>query len=268
MTYIEPNEQLISICVIAFDSEDTIIRTLESIENQSYNLIELIISDDGSNDRSAEIAKTYLKANKKRYAPTSRIVSTSERRGTVNNIQRALSVANGNWVKLIAADDELSANCITQMLQLALKEQSSFIFSDVELIDEDGNPMPDTKKYPYHLVPYFLRLPKILKEKYIQHRNILPAPSIFLNTTNARQLYGNLKQSVVEDWPVWINIIESDLKIVYTSEKLVKYRIHTRQTSRTDVDTIKIIKMIFHLLIVKLIESSISTIIYSSESTQ
>lgn len=243
MTYIYPNEHLISVCVISCESEDTILKTLKSIENQSYKLIELIISDDGSNDRSADIAKTYLKNNEKRYASTSRIVRTFERTGTVKNIQRALRVANGDWVKLIAADDELSVNCILQCFQLAIKEQSEFIFSDVQLIDEDSNPIPDTKEYPYHLVPYFLKLPKLLKEKYIQHRNILPAPSIFLNMANARELYGNLEQIIIEDWPVWIKIIKNDLKVAYTSERLVKYRIHTRQTtSQTDIDTIKIIK--------------------------
>jgi hypothetical protein len=60
-------------------------------------------------------------------------------------------------------------------------------------------------------------------------------------TLQLGELYGNLEQIIVEDWPIWIKIIKSELKFTYTLERLVKYRVHTRQTtSQTNIDTFKI----------------------------
>ena len=56
---------LISILVISYNSSKFIIDTLESIKKQSYNNIELIVSDDYSTDNTIELVTNWLKLNKK-----------------------------------------------------------------------------------------------------------------------------------------------------------------------------------------------------------
>ena len=51
---------LVSVVIITYNSEKTIIETLESIKNQTYKNIELIISDDFSKDNTVEICKQCI----------------------------------------------------------------------------------------------------------------------------------------------------------------------------------------------------------------
>ena len=53
------SKELISIVIPAYNSERTIVRCLESIFNQSYRPIEVIVINDGSSDKTAEIVNHY-----------------------------------------------------------------------------------------------------------------------------------------------------------------------------------------------------------------
>ena len=50
-------QELVSVLVISYNSEQYIIETLDSIKNQTYERIQLVISDDGSRDQTMQIAK-------------------------------------------------------------------------------------------------------------------------------------------------------------------------------------------------------------------
>ena len=56
-------EPLVSICVITYNSSKTVVETLESIKNQSYSNIELVVSDDCSPDNTVELVQQWLEKN-------------------------------------------------------------------------------------------------------------------------------------------------------------------------------------------------------------
>ena len=53
------NKKLVSVLMSAYNSEDSISNAIESIVNQEYSEIELLIMDDGSSDNTTEICKEF-----------------------------------------------------------------------------------------------------------------------------------------------------------------------------------------------------------------
>ncbi|MDR0890977.1 MAG: glycosyltransferase [Endomicrobium sp.] len=53
------NNPLVSVCVITYNSSKYVLETLESIKTQTYQNIELIVSDDCSTDDTVEVCENY-----------------------------------------------------------------------------------------------------------------------------------------------------------------------------------------------------------------
>ena len=61
---------MVSIIVITYNSAKYVLETLESARAQTYQNIELIISDDGSQDNTVEMCKDWLSENNKCFVST------------------------------------------------------------------------------------------------------------------------------------------------------------------------------------------------------
>lgn len=106
---------LVSIIIPVFNSEAYIKRCIESIINQTYKNIELLLIDDGSTDTSGEICDSYSKKNK-----NIRVIH-QDNRGV--NYARYLGVqkACGDWGFFVDADDEVPSNAIESLLNASYK---------------------------------------------------------------------------------------------------------------------------------------------------
>ena len=102
---------LVSIIVITYNSSEYVLETLESAKTQTYQNIELIVSDDSSTDNTVEICENWIKKNKDRFLRTE-IISVEKNTGIASNCNRGVNASRGIWIKLIAGDDLLKTNCI------------------------------------------------------------------------------------------------------------------------------------------------------------
>lgn len=109
---------LVSVCVITYNSSKYVLETLESIYNQTYDNIELIISDDCSSDDTVIKVEAWIANNGKRFKNT-KIISTKHNSGVAANLNRAIKESQGFWVKSIAGDDILTEDAISQFIQFA-----------------------------------------------------------------------------------------------------------------------------------------------------
>lgn len=95
---------LVTIISVAFNSEATIARTIESVLNQTYENIEYIIVDGASQDKTVEIAKSYQAAFDKRPGRTLTIISEPDK-GMYDGLNKGAKLAHGELVGQINTDD-------------------------------------------------------------------------------------------------------------------------------------------------------------------
>ena len=80
---------LVSLGITTYNSANTIVETLQSAYQQTYDNIELVISDDYSTDDTVSICKKWLKENGHRFVNT-RIVTAPVNTGTSSNCNRLI----------------------------------------------------------------------------------------------------------------------------------------------------------------------------------
>lgn len=104
------NKELkISIVVPVYNSEDTIKRTIDSILNQTYSNLEIVIIDDGSTDNSKNIIMQYDSNKINYYYQNNSGVSSARNLG--------VKLSRGNYIAFLDADDFWEDNFIERCIE-------------------------------------------------------------------------------------------------------------------------------------------------------
>ena len=93
------NDSLLSIIVPVYNVEQYLSRCVDSLVNQTYHNIEIILVDDGSPDRSGEICDEYAKKDKRVKVIHQSNGGLSDARNT------ALDIAKGDYLMFVDSDD-------------------------------------------------------------------------------------------------------------------------------------------------------------------
>ena len=134
---------LVSIVIPAYNNENTIIATLESIRNQSYKNIEIIIIDDNSKDKTLQLVTEQQKKDNR-----IKIYHNSTNLGMIGNWNKCIQMSNGEFVKLVCADDLLDKNEIEKETEaMILNPTVNLVESDTRLIDINGRKIGSFKRY-------------------------------------------------------------------------------------------------------------------------
>lgn len=122
---------LISVIIPCYNSEKTIKKTIESVLNQSFSDLELIVINDGSEDSTLEIISNFQDSRIK-------IFSFENSGGNISR-NRGLKYAAGKFVSFLDADDIWTADKLANQLQ-ALQENECVMvaYSWTDYIDENG----------------------------------------------------------------------------------------------------------------------------------
>lgn len=115
---------LVSIVVAVYKSEPFIVKLLDSILNQTYKNLEVILVDDGSPDDSGKICDDYASKD-------SRIkVIHKENGGACEARNVGLAHANGEYVSIIDGDDWIESDYVEYLLGLAVDADADMSMTD------------------------------------------------------------------------------------------------------------------------------------------
>ncbi|MCD8060590.1 MAG: glycosyltransferase [Bacteroides fragilis] len=115
------HNELISVIIPVYNTETYLPICLDSVVNQTYREIEIILVDDGSTDTSGRICGEYERKD-------SRItVIHQENQGVSAARNHGLDCANGNWIVFIDADDWVECNYLESCLPF-LSEKIDIVF--------------------------------------------------------------------------------------------------------------------------------------------
>lgn len=125
------NTKKISVLVAAFNVENTISQTINSILDQSYKNIEIIVINDGSRDNTENVLKTF---------GDKITVITTQNSGLGATRNLGLKMASGDYIMFIDGDDYLTYNnVISDFVNCAEKDLADLVVADFNYVDEDGN---------------------------------------------------------------------------------------------------------------------------------
>ena len=221
---------LVSIIVMTYNSEKFISETLESILNQTYDNIEVIIADDCSTDNTLGIAKSFLEINGFRNF---KIIKTDKNSGIPFNCNNGIKNSNGKFIKIIAGDDILLPQCIYDNIEFIKINNSRVQFSKViNFIDIDSKRLIIKSPYRYDKKNNYYDSKKQFYNMIF--RNYIPAPTVFFSREIFEQYgYFNEKYRFFEDYPMWIKLLYSGEKIYFLDKDTVLYRQHSNSLSNS-----------------------------------
>lgn len=225
------NQQEVSVIIISFNSEKWILETLNSIKNQTFKKIELVISDDSSIDKTVFICREWIENNKERFTNI-KLLCSNENLGIVKNINKGIKESKNIWLKIIAADDVLKNDCIEKNMEYIYKNKNvNILFSKVQPFKEILN------KENYLLNKFYTKEEFFEKNSNCQFKklakeNKIPAPSCFINKKLLEKMnYFDETYRNVEDYPMWLKLTWMGIKLDYLDEVTVYYRVHEKSVS-------------------------------------
>ena len=125
MNYVLP---LISIIIPCYNAESYIAEAIDSALNQTYSNVEVIIVDDGSNDRSIQIIQSY--GDRVRF-------EAGSHRGACAARNRGLYLSQGEFIQFLDADDVLLPNKLEIQASILQSGQTDLVFCNGYLFGDD-----------------------------------------------------------------------------------------------------------------------------------
>lgn len=125
----------VSIGLPVFNGEQYIAETIESILSQNYSDFELIISDNHSNDNTAEICRKFMSKDRR-----IKFMQYHSNVGSTRNFSRAFELCSGEYFMWASADDTFEKDYITSLVDVLEKDpEVALCYSATNLIDPNGS---------------------------------------------------------------------------------------------------------------------------------
>ena len=223
-------DDLVSVVVLTYNSENFIEQTLDSILKQTYKNIEVIIADDCSRDNTVITAEKFFEGND---FNNFKIVKTEQNSGIPSNCNNGIRNSAGKFIKIIAGDDILLNECILDNIKFCKKNNSKVQFSKViNFVEDNGKIMEIKSPYKYDKNNNKYDVKRQLYNMIF--RNYIPAPTMFFNREifNKHGLF-NTKYKFFEDYPMWIKLLCNGEKIYFLDKDTILYRQHSNSLSNS-----------------------------------
>ncbi|HGN0242052.1 glycosyltransferase family 2 protein [Proteus mirabilis] len=221
-------KEKVSICVITYNSSNTILSTLNSILCQDYGTenIELIISDDGSKDNTCTIIEEWSKYYSTIFYKFI-LIKNNINSGISFNVNQAWKSTNCNWIKTIAGDDILDEKCITSNIMfINNNSEVKILFSKMQSFYEKNNVKLYQDIYPKDTNILFFKKTASEQFEYLLTKSFNIAPSSFIHKDILIDVdYADERFKCIEDLPLWLKITKKGYRLHFNPQLTVYYRI-------------------------------------------
>lgn len=120
------NQALISVIIPVYNVEKYLYECVDSVINQTYKNLEIILVDDGSTDSSGKICDEYLDKDE-------RITVVHQKNGGLSQARnRGLEESNGKYIYFLDSDDYIAENTFEILFGIAEKDSSDIVFFDAK----------------------------------------------------------------------------------------------------------------------------------------
>lgn len=246
MDIIIMNKPLVTLLLVTYKKFDNIFAVLDSVFQQDYDELELIIQDDGSPnyEECIQDVKMYIKSRKTPNVKRVCYNHLQENLGTCKNTNAGIVLAQGKYLKLLTADDALYNNsviskCVEVMEQTdtrVLVGQTFIMRRDSGVIDEieenvwyrwsarsgrKCNIIPSTRD-----IEYMSKLDKSKRLSILKSRCIISTVSVFYRTELLEETKGFIEDyRLVEDMTYWPFLAGREEDFLFRPIIMMKYEL-------------------------------------------
>ena len=223
------NTPKVSVCIPAFNAAEFLRQAVESVLEQSYLDVEIVIIDNCSTDETIVVVEELIKKSIRNI----RFYKNDRNIGLVGNLNRCLEYAQGTYIKLLMADDVLLPGCLKQMANaLDTHRPVTLVASGRLIIDERGRELT-IRRYSNTnaLVPGKKAITECL---FGSNYSGEPTAVMFRKSDLKGKFREDLPQ--VLDIDMWFRLLEGG-DLLYIGEPLCAIRRHSDQMTHANIQS-------------------------------
>jgi glycosyltransferase involved in cell wall biosynthesis len=227
---------LVSVVIPNYNHAKFLPKRIESVLNQTYNLIEVLILDDASSDNSIEIIRKYKQKDKRIQVYLNEINSGS----TFLQWEKGISLAKGEYVWLAESDDYADPKFLSSCIQMVMSNKDvGLIFCQSWRVDENDSIQGSYLEWTNDLDKERWKLPYVNEgsdeiKNYFCFKNIIPnASAAVFKKSLVLNMDEEKSYRLVGDKVFWAKIL---LKTVvgYIPEHYNYFRFHSQSVRNTN----------------------------------
>jgi glycosyltransferase involved in cell wall biosynthesis len=228
--------RLVSICIPTYNGERFFRECLQSALCQTFTEFELLIVDDGSTDSTVNLAKQFAGKDSR-----IRVVQNERNLGLVENWNRCIHHARGEWIKFLHQDDVLAPQCLEKMLRAnRMGADLVVVRRDIAFEEDAADAVTQVGDYVTvnALKRYFPAQTHISGQQFAQivleapEFNCIGEPTATLVRRSAFQRFGFFNTALVClcDWEFCARVAVNT-GLCYVDEPLAVFRVHSSAAS-------------------------------------
>lgn len=218
---------LVTIICIAYNQEEWLEETLESVRAQDYYTKELIIVDNGSTDNTAEVIRNWIIKSSIQFSVET--VFHEKMQPYCQLFNQVLANVNSNYLVDLSGDDVLYPEHLSASIrELKIVPFAGFVFSDAYILDEMGEVKTFYKRNTGGELIEDIELSNVY-ETLIQ-RNFICSPTVVFNTAILRREGGYDESLYYEDFDIQIRLAREH-PVVFSNHIGVLKRKHSKSMS-------------------------------------
>ena len=216
------DNQLISIIMPAYNSESTIEESIRSVLLQTYELWELIVINDASQDRTADVIGSYAAQDKR-----IRILTNPTNRGVSFSRKRGVESAEGEWIAFLDSDDLWASDKLEKQVTSLKAHNADLSYTASAFIKADGTPFSWVMQ-----VPQQITYRRLLKQNIISNSSAVVRKELL----QKHMVEGD---HMHEDYACWLGCLRAGARAQGINEPLLTYRVSSSSKSGNKVRAAK-----------------------------
>ncbi len=215
-------QELVSIITPVYQAERFIEQTILSVLAQRYQNWEMILVDDCSHDKSAQIIQNYIEKDKRIIYHR---LKTNSGAAVARN--KAIEIAQGEYLAFLDSDDLWDPSKLEKQIGFMKEQNSNFSYTRIKIIDANNNTIKENIPIP----------PKV-DYNYLLKQTVIATSTVVINRSTLPHFSMPLRRGG-QDYATWLQLLRNIDYAYGLNERLTSYRVSRHSLSSNKFSSIR-----------------------------
>lgn len=206
-TVVQDDARLVSVITAAFNAETFIAETIASVQAQTLGDWEMLVADDGSTDRTAEIVEAIAQED-----PRVKLIRLPQNGGVAAARNAALARARGRFIAFLDSDDLWQPAKLERQTAFMDAHQAAMSYTAYRRINEDGSQ-----------IGRLVGVPESLTYDQLLKNTAIATVTGMVDTRKTGPI--RMTQARRDDYILWLSILKRGFRAHGLREDLARYRV-------------------------------------------